>query len=370
MNKNILLWLVVGVLAVGGIVYWLTRDTAPDLTFQDTTTTVPAVETSDTTVPDSYTPTSRKTGLAVITSNTRVVSVSNSAVLLTGSIVPNGALTTYWYEYGQTTALDGQSQVQVIGSGFNSISAPVYIGGLKANTAYSARVVAKNYYGLARGNTLSFTTNTDPPPVGKAPTVDTRTASNITRSTATLNGEVDPNSLATNYWFEYGQTTDFGNATNLQSVGSGNSAQNVSVALSNLVAVTKYYFRLNAQNNFGTVNGTIFSFTTQGPPAPGLPTVQTTGASKISTSSVVFNGKVNPNGGTTSYWFEYGTDSNLNNQVVSSRQQQVSSTGSANVDVSLSGTGLQTETKYYYRVVASNSSGTVRGNIVSFKTKH
>ncbi|MEI6494501.1 MAG: hypothetical protein WCO03_00375, partial [bacterium] len=283
MNKNILIGLLIGVVVVGGIAYWVTTGNLLNTTFNASSTTDNAsnvVDKSVTVLPGT-TPSNptRKAGQPLINSNTRVVLVSNSTVLLNGGVTPNGSHTTYWYEYGQTNSLGNKSTSQVIGSGFNNIPVPNYISGLKANTTYQTRVVAQNAYGQVKGSVTSFTTNTNPPPVGKTPAAQTNATENITRVTADLNGKVNPNNSPTGYWFEYGETTDLGNVTNLQSAGSGSNQQNVSASLSDLKPTTKYYFRLNAQNDFGTTNSALSNFTTQGPPAPGLPTARTDQAS-------------------------------------------------------------------------------------------
>ncbi|MEI6494948.1 MAG: hypothetical protein WCO03_02700, partial [bacterium] len=73
--------------------------------------------------------------------------------------------------------------------------------------------------------------------------------------------------------------------------------------------------------------------------------------------------------GTTSYWFEYSINDNLSSPTTSIHQQ-LNSSGSTGIAVSLPITGLQNNTKYFYRLAVSNSSGIVLGNTTSFKTKH
>ena len=203
------------------------------------------------------------------------VSVSSSTASVTGEVRPNGAATSYWFEYGESQALGSKTTTGNIGSGFSFIATPGFINGLKADTKYFFRLSAKNRLGTINGTTRSFTTNNEPRPTGSAPAAVTQSAASVSRTTANLNGRVDPNGANTSYWFEYGKDINFGNITGFGAAGNGNDPQSVSTSISGLDPGTKYYFRLNAQNQFGTVNGTILNFTTQGPANPSAPIVTT-----------------------------------------------------------------------------------------------
>jgi len=98
------------------------------------------------------------------------------------------------------------------------------------------------------------------------PAVTTSAASSVTNTSATLNGSVNPNGLATNIWFEWGTSSTLAsfNTTPMQAVGSGTTSVAVSANLSGLTAGTTYYFRLAGANSAGTARGAILSFTTLG----------------------------------------------------------------------------------------------------------
>lgn len=205
--------------------------------------------------------------------------------------------------------------------------------------------------------------------MGSIPTTRTMIANGITRTTANVNGEVTPNQASTSFWFEYGQSQNLGDATAFESVGGGTAKSPVSMSLSNLNPATIYYFRINAQNQFGTVNGTILSFKTLGPSGATAPAVTTRSATNVSTSTVTFRGTVNPNGAETVYWFEYSTDSLLGSVLLHATEQRTASTVQGTVSVETALSGLSSKTNYYFRLVAQNSMGTVRGERATFRTR-
>ena len=103
-----------------------------------------------------------------------------------------------------------------------------------------------------------------------SPEVLTGSATNITRDSATLNGTVNPNGLTTDYYFEWGPTTAYGNVTSSQSAGSGSSDVAVSANLSALTINTQYHFRIVAANSLGTTYGTDMCFIPCFKTMPGL----------------------------------------------------------------------------------------------------
>ncbi|MCX6880102.1 MAG: SUMF1/EgtB/PvdO family nonheme iron enzyme [Verrucomicrobia bacterium] len=108
--------------------------------------------------------------------------------------------------------------------------------------------------------------------VTQGPTVTTAAATGITATTATLNGTVNPNGLATTAQFEYGLTTSYGSTAGVTlSPNNGTVAQNVSTSLSGLQVGQTYHYRLSAANGSGTTPGADLTFTTLVPPplAPG-----------------------------------------------------------------------------------------------------
>ncbi len=193
-------------------------------------------------------------------------------------------------------------------------------------------------------------------PVGLAeavstPTAQTGSVSDVTGTTATLRGSVNPNGQATNYNFDWGTTTGYGQTTTT-SADSGTGAKSVSAAIAGLTPGTTYHYRLSASNASGPSNGTDQTFTT-----PPLASVSTGGPSSVTSTSAVVNGVVNPQGHSTTYFFQYGTTTSYGVQTSPARAGR----GTTNVAVHQTLTGLAPGTPYHYRIVAQNSGGTATG---------
>jgi hypothetical protein len=94
------------------------------------------------------------------------------------------------------------------------------------------------------------------------------------------------------------------------------------------------------------------------------PTAITGPMSSVGPSSATASGTVNPNGRSTSWYFEYGTSTSYGKKTAS----KGAGSGSANVQVSGALTGLSSGTTYHYRLVATNSDGTTRGGDGVFTT--
>ena len=368
MNKNIIIGVLVAVIVIAGGYYLLTFNQDTD----NQTTPTTGVATTPTTPTTPVTPTTSPVlGIPKVVTSVNV-SNSISTAFVSGQIIPNGALTTYWFDFGTTTSLGSRTNSQQIGSGFSTITSPQIITGLSANTIYYFRLSASNSLGTANGNTYTFKTNNNPVVPAAMPTANTNNASSILRTSAVLNGQINPNGWPTNYWFEYGTNNNFGNITSITSATTANlsSLSTVSMAVSSLNPLTKYYFRLNVQNQFGTVNGSTLSFTTQGPLSPGAPSITTNQASNITSSSAQMNGRLNTNGVDTTYWFEYSNNSLLSNLIGGGTPVQTVLAGTNTVNVQSNVSSLIKNTKYYYHLVGKNQYGTVYGSTDSFTTKN
>jgi hypothetical protein len=94
------------------------------------------------------------------------------------------------------------------------------------------------------------------------------------------------------------------------------------------------------------------------PAKPTPPAVITGGPSQMAPTSAILNGTVNPEGQSTTYYFQYGTTAAYGLQTSPAN----AGSGSATVAVHSRITGLSTGTTYHYRLVAQNASGTSQGD--------
>lgn len=94
------------------------------------------------------------------------------------------------------------------------------------------------------------------------PLVTTNPASNVTFSSATLNGAVNPNGSATTVIVQWGTTPSYGSSTTSQPVGSATGTIVLSVNLTGLFSNTTYHYQVVATNAAGTAYGADVSFAT------------------------------------------------------------------------------------------------------------
>jgi hypothetical protein len=185
--------------------------------------------------------------------------ITSSSVTVAGQVNPNGDPTTGYFELGTTTNYGNSTTTFNAGSGTGTVGAIANFSGLLPNTPYHYRVVAMNSFGTNFGLDATFTTVAGSQ---GAPIVTTLGATNITTSSVTVNGQINPNGAATTAYFELGATTNYGTSTTILNAGSGASPVNASANFSGLFPGTLYHYRVVAMNSFGTNFGLDATFTT------------------------------------------------------------------------------------------------------------
>jgi hypothetical protein len=200
---------------------------------------------------------------------------------LAGVVNPENEATTMKFEYGpcadaQSCATSPYSSKTVsasVGEGFGGTTLYSEVEALTPATTYHYRVVAKNLTGTSESAEGTFATPAIPPtvtpPAGSAPQAVAVTPTGIGTSTATLNGEVDPNNVPTTYRFELalGGPTAASAIVALGEAGSGSDAVPVSLTVESLQPGTEYTYWLIATNAYGWSTSAATVFTTVGFPA-------------------------------------------------------------------------------------------------------
>jgi hypothetical protein len=291
---------------------------------------------------------------AVVSTNS-ATNVTSSSATLNGAVNPTGLTTSVHFEYGLTTSY-GLSTASHNYTGNTTQNVSANITGLSPNTTYHFRLVATNSGGTRHGSDRTFSTLA---PTG-APGVTTNSATNVASFSATLNSSVYPHGLTTTVYFQYGTTTNYGLTTSVQTK-SGNTYQSFSANISSLAASTRYHFRIVATNSAGTAYGADRTFTTLS--ATGWPVVTTNPATLVASFSATLNGTVDPHGLSTSVYFQYGTTTGYG-RTTSLRTR----TGNTYQNVNASISGLAASTRYHFRIVATNSTGTTYGSDRTFTT--
>ncbi|MBU4223808.1 hypothetical protein KJ934_01105, partial [Patescibacteria group bacterium] len=121
-----------------------------------------------------------------------------------------------------------------------------------------------------------------------------------------------------------------------------------------------YSFKTKGESGGTAVNGTVVAGA-----GSCIPIVTTKPATFITKDSASLRALVNPDGRSTSGWFEYGKSYALTNRTESYH------VGSGSVDTDLLKylASLDVNTTYYFRAVAENNCGKAQGSILSFTTE-
>ena len=275
--------------------------------------------------------------------------IGKDVATLNGNITDNGGdkIIECGFYYGTSENTEIKKSL-----GDNSLSAlKLVLTNLKESTTYYYKAYATNSKGTAYGEVMSFKTLSE-----NALTVETKSATDITTKSATLNGTVldRGSSNITEYGFYYGTNENTTNKKKLE-----NSMDELKLNLTELAEGTTYYYKAYATNSKGTSYGEVLNFTT-------LPNIEFSNVSVSNitptTASVVYS--ISLAGKTiTETGVEYSTQSNFNNAI-----QSIGSIVHGTVSIELS--SLSENTQYYIRpYTILNSSYKTVGNRVSFGTK-
>ena len=227
------------------------------------------------------------------------------------------------------------------------------LSGLSVEGDYHYRIVVSNANGTNPGPDRTFHTHA---------VLDTQTdpATEVERTTATLNGSLDPDGIATTYHFEYGIDTNYRQKTDEHDAGSGSGQIAVAPAqIDSLQPGRTYHYRIVAKNELGTTHGNDRTFT-----AAASPAISGVYPSDVGETSAIVHATINTFEADTTYRFEYGPTEEYGSSAPVPDGQIAGSGEPQDVQAQL--TGLVSGASYFFRVVATNKWGTTVGQNATF----
>ncbi len=306
--------------------------------------------------------------------------ITESGATLNGTINANNAATSVSFRYGLTDAYDAiVAAFQNPVTGVQDTPASANISGLLSNTTYHYQVIAENSAGLSCGEDMTFTTcaslTSSEEQEGTLEKVvmmlgaplSTSLTAPVARAATYINAtgfaaNWDPELAAMGYRIDVSETSDF--SSFVTGWNHFNAGPFPGCSINGLTPDKTYYYRVLAYDA-ATANSEYSNIIEVKTLLPGAPTVATNWATGIDTTRAILNGIVNPNNFSTVVSFEYGTDMSYGNTATA---DQSPLTGSVDIPVTATISGLKANTPYYYRVVGHNTSGTVYGYDSFFTT--
>lgn len=279
----------------------------------------------------------------------------DSATLNGFYVSADGKEAHYYYEWGETEAYGNTTPLPpgaVAGTGVGAQGLPpVQISGLHAETSYHVRLVVSDADGIVKGSDTVFTTTAAVTNLSADP------ASAITSTGGELHGSFDGDSTyATNYYFEWGPTTSYGNTTPAPpgpSIPAGEGRINLPpVQLTGLEEALTYHYRVVATNATGKTISADASFRTKSVAAPIVGNIN---SRDLQPTSAELTGSVNPRLGSTTYRFEWGPTTAYGHSIPVPDGDAGS--GDAPVAVSARLEGLTAGITYHFRLAATNQYG-------------
>ena len=346
-----------------------------------------------------------------------------SGATLNGTVSSNGADTAVSFEYGLDTAYGNSiaaTPPTVLGTTTSATPVSAAVTGLACNTLYHFRVIG-NGAGTTNGNDLTFTTSACPPQVTVTPATgggaipsNTAPMCGAAGTWTALTGPAIAETVAAQIGlgtivlsapagFEFNTAAAVrilltGNATasrNINNLPTGTLIVPTVTATTITFTVTEVGTRVNtltwqsiqvrptfstplASGNIthtgtsaitGVTAGTNFGTLTEVTSTPACytaPTVTTNAATGVTSAVATLNGTVSSNGGATTVTFEYGLTAAYGASIAATPSPLAAN--DANIPVSAQVIGLNCNTVFHYRVVATNSTGTTNGLDGTFTT--
>lgn len=186
-----------------------------------------------------------------------VNSVSVRSALISADINVKNISSGVFAQWGTTTNYGSASGVTTLNFDY-FVRRDISLSNLAPDTLYHARFVATNSVGTNYGTDLTFKTLNN---------VITQPANNRTTTSAVLNASVTLDAaVTTSAYFQWGTTTNYGQVTSQQNLGTATTVSNISAPLAGLAPLSTYHFRAAAVSSSVTNFGSDLAFATTLPP--------------------------------------------------------------------------------------------------------
>ena len=305
-----------------------------------------------------------------VISNVNVASVTDTTATINFSIDPQGAVTTYFVEYGPDMNYGQQTQTVDIGSTPGAQNLSATLTGLNPSSAYHFQVVASN--GVQQNvdggdNQL----NTDQQVTGAAgsPAILTDRGTSYscpTSADTTVDWGDDGSDTNAQIQCQTGQDDQIDYTLTDTHTYRSSGQYHIEISYSDLDATTDEYAHISSAGSSPPPSNPT------PPSSPAPPAVATT-APTVSVTSAGFSGSVTPNGLPTQAYFEYALDPKYTGggALVYSQSTPTQSVGSdfaTHTIGPVAASGLLPNALYHVRLVATNSDGTTFGPDQTFTT--
>jgi hypothetical protein len=191
-------------------------------------------------------------------------SITPTGARIHATLNPNHSPTSFHIDYGTTIAYGETAPVPDAEAGEASTDIPVAttLSGLEPGTLYHFRLSADNGTGGTQHGVDATFFTAPGAPAG---------AIEVTATTVTLTGTIDPHGESTTYRFNYGPSPSYGSSTANTDAGSGDGEQAVSQQITGLSPSTTYHVQVVATTNGITRTGADGTFTTLASGEAGCP---------------------------------------------------------------------------------------------------
>jgi hypothetical protein len=193
-------------------------------------------------------------------------------------------------------------------------------------------------------------------PIGPGPSATLDSVSGVTATSVTAHATITPNGTpALKYHLEYSSDGTHWESGPTVELGTQSTPQSITEDLSppgGLEPNTFYHLRLVAKRPFFPAIVSEKTFTT----LASLPLVETTGSPVRSSTTARLDGRLSPQGSSTTYHFEYGTEGPCDSNPCIATESHPAGSGGEFELVSQQLEGLEPNTTYHYRLVADNGN--------------